>query len=102
MSHQNEIYTKMLVINRNSRLSEFRTNDMIEFTFVNSGTNNVTINGILLASSGARGIQSNSVLVNFVPISENERDVTDYEFIFTGGLISEIYVFCKCIAPRRT
>ena len=97
MKHKKEIYNQMLFITQNGRVSQFRTNDMVEFTFCNSGTNNVTINGILLATSGARGIQSNSVLVNFIPVNAGQKDVTEYEITFTGGLVNELYVFCKCV-----
>lgn len=97
MTHKRQVYNQMLVISQNGRLSQFRTKDMVEFTFCNSGTNNVTVNGILLATSGARGIQSNSVLVNFIQVSIGERDVTEYQITFTGGLINELYVFCKCV-----
>ena len=97
MKHKKEIYNQMLFITQNGRVSQFRTNDMVEFTFCNSGTNNVTINGILLATSGARGIQSNSVLVNFIPVNAGQKAVTEYEITFTGGLVNELYVFCKCV-----
>lgn len=95
MSHKG-VYNKMLIITQNTRLSQFRTSDMVEFTFCNSGTNNVTINGILLATSGARGIQSNSVLVNFIAVNQGQKDETEYQINFAGALISELYVFCKC------
>jgi hypothetical protein len=97
MGHKEAIYNQMLVITESSKLGRFRTPDMVEFTFCNSGTQDVRINGILLANSGARGIQSNSVLINFVTIDSGEKDATDYQISFVGGAgIPELYVFCKC------
>lgn len=96
MKHKG-VYNKMLTITQNCKLSQFRTSDMVEFTFCNSGTNNVTINGVLLATSGARGIQSNSVLLNFITVDEDQKDETEYQITFAGGLVNELYVFCKCV-----
>jgi hypothetical protein len=99
MTHKtNAVYNKMLTITESTRLSRFRTSDMVEFTFCNSGTQDVRVNEILLANSGARGIQSNSVLINFITIDSGEKDETDYQISFVGGAgIPEIYVFCKCV-----
>ncbi len=95
---KDKVYNEMLIITQNARLSQFRTPDMVEFTFCNTGTNNITINGILLAPPAARGINSNSTLVNFVNVAKGEKDTTEYTLLFApGGLINELYVFCKCV-----
>lgn len=94
---KDKVYNEMLIITQNARLSQFRTTDMVEFTFCNTGTNPITINGILLTPPAARGINSNSTLVNFVSVAKGEKDITEYTILFTGGLINELYVFCKCI-----